>query len=203
MLTINFRVEIDEAVRVLRAEGVVALPTDTLYGLGADVFSERALRRVFEIKGRPAQNAMPVLVADWEQVRQVAADVGEVAAVLARSFWPGALSLVVRRLPGLSDLVTGGRDTVALRMPDHSVPLHLARELSRPISGTSANLSGEPDLLTLGSLEDELGDLVDYIVRCGPEPRGVPSTLVDVTSGAPRLLRQGALPFDQILEACR
>ena len=181
----------------------MVLPTDTLYGLGADVFSERALRRVFAIKGRPAGLALPVLVADWEQVRRVVGDVAGVGRLLAQMFWPGPLTMVLSRSPRLSALVTGGRDTVAVRMPDHWVPRELAGRLGAPITGTSANRSGMADLRTVAEVEAQLDYQVDYVVRCGPAPGGAASTVVDVTGETPRLLRQGALPFDQILQVCR
>lgn len=194
--------EIEEALRVLKAGGVVVLPTDTLYGLAVDVFSEAALRRVFAIKGRPAGLALPVLVADWGQVQLVADRVSQVGQLLAQRFWPGPLTLVVLRSPRLSALLTGGKDSVAVRMPDHWVPTALAARLGAPITGTSANRSGAADALTVAAVEAQLGPQVDYIVRCGPAPSGTPSTVVDVTNETPRLVRPGALPFDQILSAC-
>ncbi len=131
-------------------------------------------------------------------MRLVARDIPEVGRRLARRFWPGPLTLVFPRLPQLPDLVTGGRDTVAVRMPDHWVPLALADKLGGPITGTSANLSGGADLLTLEAMESQLGHLVDCILGCAPAPAGVASTVVDVTTGVPRLLRQGALPFARV-----
>jgi L-threonylcarbamoyladenylate synthase len=195
------RREVATAVDCLRRHGVVALPTDTLYGLAADVFDDQALERLFAIKGRPQDLALPVLVAGWDQVERVTQEVPDLARRLASQFWPGPLTLVMPRAPWVSNLITGGRDTVALRMPNHPVPLGVARELGRPITGTSANRSGRPDLLTLEAVVVELGDQVDYIVRCGPAPLGAPSTVVDVTTGTPRLLRLGALPFQQVLQA--
>ena len=173
-------------------------PTDTLYGLGADVFSLDALERVFAIKGRPAGLALPVLVSCWEQVALVASFTA-VGERLAKRFWPGPLTLVLPKLDRLPELVTGGRDTVALRMPDHRVPLALAELLGGPITGTSANLSGEPNLLTPESLRTQLGGLVDYIIRAGPTPKGTPSTVVDVTGETPRLVREGVVFFHEIL----
>jgi L-threonylcarbamoyladenylate synthase len=180
---------------------VVLLPTDTLYGLGADVFSMPALKRVFSIKGRPPDLALPVLVDGWDQVAVVARDVPESGRLLALRFWPGALTLVVPRRDCVPDLVTGGRDTVAVRMPNHPIPLALAEKLGRPITGTSANRSGKADPQTLAAVEAELGGQVDYIIRAGPAPEGTPSTVVDITTGTPRLLRQGAVPFPEVLLA--
>jgi L-threonylcarbamoyladenylate synthase len=191
--------ELDTAVLVLREGGVVAFPTDTLYGLGADVFNASALQRVFDIKGRPAELALPVLVADWPQVEVVAVGLTEAARRLAAAFWPGSLTLVLPKSPSLSLLVTGGRDTVAVRMPDHPAPLTLAAQLGRPITGTSANRSGEADLKTLAAVQATLGGSVDCIVDFGPPPQGTPSTVVDLTGDVPALIREGAIPFAEVL----
>jgi L-threonylcarbamoyladenylate synthase len=193
--------EVAQAVRCLKSGGVIAYPTDTLYGLGADVFNQAALQRVFAMKGRPRDLALPVLVDSWERVAMVAADPPPIAERLARRFWPGPLTLVLPRSPGLSDLVTGGQDTVAVRQPDHWVPLALVAGLGHPITGTSANRSGQPDLLTTAEIRESLGDLVDYIIQCGPAPQGIPSTVVDVTQGEPKLLREGAIPFSEVVQA--
>lgn len=197
------RKEIDRAVSLLKTGGVVVSPTDTLYGLAADAFNEAALERVYVIKGRPRDLALPVLVDGWERVETVARDVPEIAQRLALRFWPGPLTLVLPRSPGLSSLVTGGRDTVAVRQPDHWAPQELVARLGRPITGTSANRSGEPDLLTLEAVQAQLAGLADYIITAGPAPQGAPSTVVDVTGSAPRLLRQGAVPFAEVLKVCK
>ena len=144
--------------------------------------------------------AVPVIVSCWQQAKLVA-QLTEVGNRLADKFWPGPLTLVLPKLDRLPELVTGGKDTVAVRMPDHRIPLALTECLGGPITGTSANLSGDPDLLTLETVSAGLGDQVDYIIRIGPAPGGTPSTVVDVTKGSPRLLRQGALPFPAVLAA--
>ena len=187
-------------MRFLTNDGVVVFPTDTLYGLGADVFSLPALQRIFSIKGRPPELALPVLVAGPDQVETVAQPMNAQTQRLANQFWPGPLTLVMRRSPDLPDLVTGGADTVAVRMPAHRIPLALARRLGRPITGTSANLSGQPDLLDLDSIQSQLGNLVDYIIRAGPPPEGTGSTVVDITGDEPRLLREGSISLEEIME---
>lgn len=201
VLNSNAQKEIAGAVSCLKSGGVVAYPTDTLYGLGVDVFNEAALQRVFEIKGRPRDLALPVLLDGWERVALVAAGPPPIAERLARQFWPGSLTLVLPKSPGLSELVTGGRDTVAVRQPDHWVPLSLVAGLGHPITGTSANRSGQQDLLTLEEVRETLGSLVDYIIDCGPAPEGTPSTVVDVTQGESKLLREGAISFTEVLRA--
>lgn len=197
----DYQTEIDLALGRLRSGGVVVFPTDTLFGLGADVFSQPALEKVITVKGRPEGLALPVLVSGWDQVAMVAGGISQTAERLARRFWPGALTLVLWRLPQVPDLVTGGGETVAVRMPNHRVPLALAAGLGRPITGTSANRSGQADLLTQEEVLDQLGGQVDHVVRCGPLPKGIASTVIDLTSEQPVLLREGALPFQLILEA--
>ena len=194
---------IDEAIACLKQGGVVAFATDTLFGLGADVYSIPALEKVFAIKGRPQDMPLPVLVSGWDQVSMVARTAGPTAEMLARKFWPGGLTLVLEKQHGLPDLVTAGGDTVAVRMPGHPAPVALARGLGRPVTGTSANPSGSEDIPDFQILEKVLGGKVDCLLRCGPEPAGIASTIVDVTGSTPRLLREGALDFEQILAACR
>ncbi|MDA0734691.1 MAG: threonylcarbamoyl-AMP synthase [SAR202 cluster bacterium Casp-Chloro-G3] len=194
--------ELHEALQHLTSGGVVVLPTDTLYGLAADVSSQTALERVFTIKGRASDLALPVLVSDWAMVAMVASNQSSVARRLAEKYWPGPLTLVLPKLTSLSDLVTGGRDTVAVRSPEHRVPQGLITQLGRPITGTSANLSGAPNPQSLDEVREQLGDSVDYIISCGPAPMGTASTIVDLTTDSPMLIREGAIPFQEIKEFC-
>ncbi len=190
----------EQAVRHLKAGGVVAVPTDTLYGLAADVFNPAALDRVFAVKGRSETLALPVLINGWEQVETLAKRVPPQARSLAEWFWPGALTLVVLKADRVPDRLTAGGPTVAVRMPGHPVPIELTNRLGGPITGTSANISGGPDATTLEELTAQIGGRVDYIVGSGPEPKGTASTVVDITTDRPELLRQGAIPFDLVLE---
>ena len=166
------------AAILLRDGGVVAYPTDTVYGLGAAVYDREAVSNLFALKGRDRSQGVPVLIASESQLAEVAAQVPDAALALAERFWPGALTLVVRRSPRLEPLVTGGGDTVAVRLPDHPCPLALVSALGTPITGTSANRHG------------------------GPSPRSVPSTVVDVTAPTPRLVRAGAIPLDELRAVC-
>ncbi len=200
-LQFKFRREINVAARQLRSGGVIAFPTDTLYGLGANLFDESALERIFAIKGRPADLALPALLASREQLELVTDEFPAVGTRLAELFWPGSLTLVVRKGRRVPDLATGGRSTIAVRVPNHRVPLALAGILAGPITGTSANLSGEPDLESIEEIERQLGSRLDGIIRCGPPPMGIPSTVVDVTSNEAKVLREGAIPAREILEA--
>ncbi len=190
--------DIQLAARLLRTGGVIAIPTDTLYGLAADAFSPGAIERVFAIKERPDGLALPVLLADSGQLSAVARETPDAARILAESYWPGPLTLVLRRARALPPRLTAGSDTVAVRVPAHPLPRELARRLSRPITGTSANISGAPDPRSIEELRHQIGGRVDLILNIGPTPAGAPSTIIDLTSDAPRLLREGAIPFSEI-----
>ncbi len=200
----NTPAKIAAAVDRISGGAVLAIPTDTLYGLAADALNPDAVERVYTVKGRPADLPLPVLVSGWEQVSQVADVRGSVAALarkLAARFWPGSLTLVLPAMPGLPARLTANRDTIAVRMPDHPVPLTLARELGRPITGTSANPSGQPDITDPRELRRLLGGLVDDMIICGPEPLGTASTIVSVSDEGITLLREGALPYRDIRTA--
>lgn len=183
----------------LKNGGVVAIPTDTLYGLAADVFNIDALARVYEIKQRGAV-ALPVLVSSWGQVKRLAKDLPAQTEELVARFWPGALTLVVDKASNVPDRLTAGMPTVAVRMPDHPVPIALINGLGGPITGTSSNISGGPDLTTLTEVVEQMGNRADYVLEFGPEPKGTASTIVDLTSDAPKLLREGEVPFQLVLE---
>ena len=190
--------EIAAAVRILRSGGVVAVPTDTIYGLAASAFDLGAVERVYRIKGRSAAMALPLLLAGPDDVALCAVEVPELAMRLAGHFWPGPLTLVLRRSAAIPDAVTGGGDIVALRVPDHPVPRALARELGAPITGTSANRAGGPAATTAGAVRAELGGDVDRIIDGGECPGGVPSTVLDVTRPVPSIVRAGAVTPGQI-----
>ena len=186
------------AAELLRQGGVVAIPTDTLYGLAADAFNATAIERVFAVKERPDGMALPVLLADADQLPSVVNAVPPEATLLAAKFWPGSLTLILERNPSLPPRLTAGSSTVAVRVPGHPAPRDLARLLGRPVTGTSANISGWPDPQSIGELRAQVGDRVDAIVDAGPAPAGTASTIIDLSDGAPKLIREGAIPFADI-----
>ncbi len=194
----SLKAELQAAIRLLREGGVAAIPTDTLYGLAADAFNSDAIERVFAIKERPDGLALPVLLADLEQLSAVARELPDSVRVLAEAYWPGPLTLVLWRAKILPPRLTAGGDTVAARAPAHPVPRELARRLGRPVTGTSANISGAPDPQTLDELRRQVGERVDCVINAGPVPAGTASTIVDLTGEAPRLIREGAIPFAEI-----
>lgn len=193
--------QIQLAAEILRRGGVVAFPTDTLYGLGADATNEMAVKRIFQVKKRPTDLPLPLLVADMSQLSQVAAFVPELAWRLARCFLPGGLTLVLPKAEAVSSIITAGSSTVAVRIPAHPVALALIRSLGSPITGTSANLSGRPAPSTAQEVYQQLGEEVDLILDGGRCPGGVESTVVDVSGEAPLILRQGAVSREDIEKA--
>ena len=193
--------QIRAAVVMLKVGGIICFPTDTLYALGADAFNAEAVARVFRAKGRDEDQGLPVLLSDAEQLRQVAIDIPDSAWKLASRYWPGALTMVVRRSPNLPDIVSGGAKTVAVRVPAHPIAREIIRELGRPVIGTSANRTGASDSLTMQDVNDDLGPWLDYTVGEGAIPAGQPSTIVDLTQARPHVLREGAVPSKDVIAA--
>ena len=187
---------------ILRRGGVAAIPTDTLYGLAACALNEAAVERVFALKGRAQAEPLPLLLADAEDIDRYAVDVPDLARALAERFWPGALTLVLQRADVIPDIVSGGLDSVALRLPDHHVPRALARKLGTPITGTSANRSGGRPLATTQAIRKEFGEELDLVVDAGEPPKGTSSTVVKLTKGRPRILREGAITRHEIEDLC-
>ena len=190
--------QLQTAIETLRTSGVVAFPTDTLYGLGADYASPSAVQRVIDIKGRSSATGLPLLLSGVGQLPLVTGDIPKSVWPLVERFWPGPLTLILSRSDQVSDLVTGDRSTVAVRVPDHPVPRALAQGLGRPITGTSANLTGQPPATTAGKVRSQLGESVDLIIDGGESPLGLPSTLLDATSPVLKIVRTGAVSLSDI-----
>ena len=189
-----------EAAKWIRIGGLVALPTDTLYGLAADPFQAAAVARVFSAKGRDADRALPLIAAD---VDQVAARLGPLSAAgvrLAEKFWPGPLTLIVPAPAAVARSVTAGTGRVGVRVPAHQIARAICRSVDRPITATSANRSGQPATNDPDDVERTLHADVDLLIDAGTTPGGPPSTVVDITGGTPVLVRAGAVLWEDIQE---
>lgn len=191
---------IDAAIDILKRGGVVGIPTDTLYGLAACVFNLGAVQRVFELKGRPANMPIPVLLADTSDLERCVKESPDAAFDLADKFWPGALTLVLKKSAAIPDIISAGGDTVAVRVPDHSVPRQLVNGLGAPITGTSANRSGEPGLTSAGAVREAFSEELELVIDAGEITGGVASTVLDLSGGVPVLLRQGVVSAEEIEE---
>lgn len=187
-----------EAVRVLAGGGIVALPTETFYGLAADAFSPRALERVNRLKGKPADEPLLLLLAGPEQVAQVCAATPPPFAALAARFWPGPLTLVLPGAPTVLDAVTGGRRGVAVRVPGLAVARGVPGALGRPVSGVSANATGRSPCRTAREVAEAFERGIDLLLDGGRAPGRAPSTIVDLCETPPRVLREGLLPVVEL-----
>lgn len=188
---------LDRAAEIIRRGGVVAVPTETFYGLAADATHQIATARIFEIKGRPQTMALPLVAASLHQVTSMLGPLDDRTARAAKTFWPGPLSLVVNWRPQLSGTVG---QTVAIRVPGHAFARELCERAGTLLTSTSANRTGEPAAETAAAVDASLGALVDLIVDDGPAAGGKPSTIADLRGETPRLVREGAVAWERVLE---
>jgi L-threonylcarbamoyladenylate synthase len=189
-----------EAREVLARGGVLALPTETFYALAVDPFQEGALSRLFSLKERPSEKPVLLLVASPEMLTRVVREVPEIALKLIRRFWPGPLTLILPARPDLPAMLTGGTATVGVRQPRHAVTCRLLDALGFPVTGTSANRSGQKPRTRAEEVAREFGEGLDLILDAGPCPGGEPSTIVDVSRTPPRLVRPGAVAAAKVAE---
>jgi len=201
-LTSPIKQQVEKGVSILKHGGIVAFPTDTVYGLGASANLQSAVERVYEVKERPRNMALPLLLANISQISEIAEPVPQVAWLLARSFLPGALTIVLPKSKLVPDFISAGGMTVAIRIPAHPVPVALIEGLGVPVVGTSANLSGKPSALTADEVRSQFGDKVDLIIDGGRCPGGKESTIVDATGETPVVLREGAVSKEELRRVC-
>jgi len=190
--------KIDTAANLIRKGGIVAFPTETVYGLGADALNTKAVAAVFKAKKRPFDNPPIVHVSDLKDVYRLATDVPPRARRLMTEFWPGPLTLIFRHSKIVPDVTVAGLDTIAIRMPKHNVALALIEESDCPISAPSANLSGKPSPTTVEHVLEDLDGRIDAILDAGPTSIGVESTVLDLTVDPPQVLRPGGTPFEAL-----
>lgn len=189
--------QVEKGIEILKKGGIIAFPTDTVYGLGCDAFCFRAVERIYEVKRRPRHLPFPLLLGDISQVTTVAKPLSGIALSLARRFWPGALTLVLPKSDSLPLYLSSG-GTVAVRIPDHRICFALIQGIGSPLVGTSANISGSYSALTADEVEQQLRERVDFIIDGGKCPGGNESTVVDATGVVPRILRQGIIARHEI-----
>ena len=189
---------INSAIAMLRSGGLVAFPTETVYGLGADALKADAVKKVFEAKGRPSDNPLIVHVASLEIAWHFMAEISDKGLQLAKRFWPGPLTLVVKRKSNVPDIVTAGLDTVAIRIPNHPITLELLKRFEGGIVGPSANISGRPSPTSAEHVYHDLNEKIDIIMDAGPTKIGMESTVIDVTINPPVILRIGGLSREDI-----
>jgi L-threonylcarbamoyladenylate synthase len=192
---------VQEAAKFIRAGAVIAIPTDTLYGLAADPFSPAAVQRVFEAKGRGSDRPLPLIAADVAQITAHLGALPKAVARLAETFWPGPLTMLIAAPASLAPQVAAGTGRVGVRVPDNPVARAVCQAVGRPITATSANLTDEPATSDPDVVENTLGDRIELLIDGGTTRGGPASTIVDVTVDPPVLVRAGAIPWEQV-QAC-
>ena len=198
MLDKSIRQQIELGISILKQGGIVAFPTDTVYGLGAGAYLYQAVERIYQVKERPRNMPLPLLLADISQISGITEYVPPIAWHLAHKFLPGALTIVLHKSNSAPDIITGGGITVAVRIPAHPIPVALVEGLGMPVVGTSANLSGKPSTLTADEVFSQFGNKIDLIIDGGRCPGGIESTIVDVTGETPVILREGAISREEL-----
>lgn len=189
---------IEEATKIIKEGGLVAFPTETVYGLGADALNEDGVRRIFEIKRRPFDKPLGILIGRKEDLGQYAQEIPEVAETLIEKFWPGPLTLIFKASSLIPEIVKGRGNTIGIRMSDCKVALDLVRLSGVPLACPSANLSGRPSPVKAEEVARELGERIDLLLDGGETRIGIESTVLDLTSSPPTILREGALKREEI-----
>ncbi|MDY0386470.1 MAG: L-threonylcarbamoyladenylate synthase [Methanolobus sp.] len=190
--------QIQDAAQILKEGGTVAFPTETVYGLGADALNEEAVMQIFEAKGRPADNPLIIHVDSKETCLQLVKNIPEKASILMEIFWPGPLTLIMKRSEIIPDITTGGLDTVAVRIPENKIALELIKCAGIPIAAPSANLSGKPSPTTAEHVLSDLSGRIDALIDGGDVSIGVESTVIDMSSDIPAILRPGKISKEEL-----
>ena len=191
---------VDEAVHLLHEGQIVSYPTDTAYGLGVAAGNDAAVRRLYAVKGRQLDKPLPLLIADPAAASWLA-EVTPAARALITRFWPGALTIVMNKLPEFRSLALAKQDKIALRVPDHNLAREIIHRLGQPITGTSANRAGGRTPVSAAEVAFQMGDMVALVIDGGPCRRGVESTVIDITVTPPAILREGAVSREDIRQA--
>ena len=194
---------IEEAAQIILQGGAVAFPTETFYGLAGDALNERALQNIFRIKGREENKPLLLLVADRSWVPGLVGEISPLAGRLIERFWPGPLTLVFEASPHLPAILTANTEKVGLRISSHPVAQSLVHAVGRAITGTSANLSGQPSISTAGEVFQALGEKLDAILDGGKTAGGLGSTILDVSGITPKILREGAISREELAQLVR
>lgn len=189
---------IQKACAILKKGGLVAFPTETFYGLGADALNDTALAKIFTIKRRPRHKPLLVIISQKAQLRSLVSEIPPLAEKLMEAFWPGPLTMIFKARSGLPALLTGGTDTVGVRMSSHPVARHLSAAFGFPLTATSANVSGGKNPLVAQDVCNQLGQEVDVVLDGGKTGGVKGSTIIDLTVLPPRIVREGDIPVDEV-----
>jgi len=194
------RTALQEAAAIMKGGGVIAYPTETFYGLGVDIRNGHAIERLFKVKGRDFSKPIPLIIGRQEDLTLCTEDIPETGKVLMKRFWPGGLTLIFHASAGINERLTGGTGKIGIRFSGNPVAAGLAQHLSGAVTATSANRSGHKECISAEEVAAHLGDSIDAVIDGGTTPGGLGSTILDVTSEPPLLVRQGVIPADALME---
>jgi L-threonylcarbamoyladenylate synthase len=190
-----------QAAEILVNGGIIAYPTETFYGLGADSTNEKAIQKIFTVKGRNFNNPISLIISQADDIHPLVQDIPESAKKLMAAFWPGALTIIFLAANNVSPLLTAGSGKIGLRLSSHPIAQRIVQKLKRPLTATSANLSGAPECTRASEVAEQIGDKIDSIIDLGDTPGTAGSTIIDVTCDPPVILREGAISRKNI-EKC-
>jgi len=196
----KLQIGLKKAAEVINSGGMVAFPTESFYGLAVSVENEKAIQRLFDVKKRRSDQPILILVPSVERLDQIALHIPKIARLLMSRFWPGALTLIFEAKPNLSQVLTAGTGKIGVRLSSHPIATALAEAVGMPITGTSANISGEPACSSAKEVHHSLGEKIDFILDGGKTAGGKGSTILDVTVDPPQILREGMVSREKIME---
>lgn len=195
--------KLEEVAEAIKAGGIAVFPTETVYGIGTNGLNEEAINKLYNIKHRPIDKPISLLVSNIEMIEQVTKDITELEYAMIKEFLPGPLTIILKKKDIVPDIVTAGGNTVGIRMPENEISLKLIEFSGVPIAAPSANISGKPSGTQLDTIMEEFRDNVDYYIDGGESKIGIASTIVQVIDGKPHILRQGVITKEQIEEVCK
>ena len=195
--------KLDEPAIILRNGGVVVFPTETVYGIGANCFDIEAVKRIYKIKNRPFNKPINLLVSNIDMINQVAKDITELEYAIIKKFFPGPLTIILKKKDIVPNIVTANGDTVGVRMPANEIALKLIEKAGVPLATPSANISGRPSGINIDDIMNDFKDKVNYFIDDGPSKIGYASTIVQVIDGVPHILRQGSITEEEIKSVCK
>ena len=190
--------KLKEPAQIIKKGGIVIFPTETVYGIGTNGLDEKAVKKLYEIKQRPLNKPISLLVSDMEMIEHIAKDITDVEYKLMKAFFAGPLTIILKKKDCIPDIVTANYDTVGIRMPDNEIARKLVEYANVPIAAPSANISGKPSGININNIKKDFEGKVDYIIDEGESQLGISSTIVKVIKGVPHILRQGTITLKQI-----
>lgn len=194
--------ELNKVVHILKQGGIVIFPTETVYGIGANAFNEQSVKKIYEVKERPSEKPLSIIVSGIDEIEKYSIIENEIERKIINSFMPGPITIILKKKPGMFDYISSGKDTIGIRIPDNKIILSILRNLKMPIVAPSANISGMKSGIDLPEILKDFNNKVDACINGGKAKIGAASTIIQVIDGKPEILRQGKITLEEIKKAC-